>query len=369
VASENRPIGRPPDKLNEILAELRGQIISGLLAPGKAIPPRSQLKESFRAGPYTIQRALDSLKNDGFVSISQHGTYVSDNPPHLSRYAMTFPSRPSESPGWSRFARALHDSAMRFHGQHSKQFDFYFSIDAKEASPDFGRLIKDTERYRFGGILFTTPPYALWGRAALKQPDMPRVAIMHFEQELGIPAVTTDTPKFIATATSYLLAKGRRRVAVLAIEDPSAGDAEGLVGVIRCGGLTTYPYWVQACPYENTRAASRVVQLLMQGRELPDALIIADDHLVEHACAGLIAAGVRVPDDIEVVAHCNYPNHVPAVLPVKRLGFDCGEIVRRCVEIMEMQRRGEDVPDQTLIVPQFEDDLVPQIQLRPVIAE
>jgi DNA-binding LacI/PurR family transcriptional regulator len=88
----------------------------------------------------------------------------------------------------------------------------------------------------------------------------------------------------------------------------------------------------------------------------PDALIITDDNLVEHAQAGLIAAGIRVPDQVEVVEHCNFP-WPPSVLGTKRLGFDSHAILRACIDLIDRQRRNETVPGMTLVPAIFEEEL------------
>ena len=47
----------------------------------------------------------------------------------------------------------------------------------------------------------------------------------------------------------------------------------------------------------------------------PDALVITDDNLVPAATAGVLAAGRRVPADLEVVAHANFPHVTPSAVP------------------------------------------------------
>jgi DNA-binding LacI/PurR family transcriptional regulator len=103
--------------------------------------------------------------------------------------------------------------------------------------------------------------------------------------------------------------------------------------------------------------ARNLIHLLMQGAERPDALLIADDNLVEHATAGLVAAGVRVPDDLEVVAHCNFPHPTPSVLPVRRLGYDAREVMKACVESIDIQRRDGKTAPTVTVKAVFEDEI------------
>ena len=61
---------------------------------------------------------------------------------------------------------------------------------------------------------------------------------------------------------------------------------------------------------------------VVQQPERPDGLIVTDDNLLTSASEGLLAAGVRVPEEVSVVALTNFPNLVPSAVPVTRIGFD-----------------------------------------------
>ncbi|MEZ7127554.1 GntR family transcriptional regulator [Nonomuraea sp. AD125B] len=60
-----RPDPRP--RHQQIAAELRAEIMSGALRPGEQLPSTPQLVGRFEAANATIQRALQSLKDEGFV--------------------------------------------------------------------------------------------------------------------------------------------------------------------------------------------------------------------------------------------------------------------------------------------------------------
>jgi DNA-binding LacI/PurR family transcriptional regulator len=72
-------------------------------------------------------------------------------------------------------------------------------------------------------------------------------------------------------------------------------------------------------------------------------LFIVDDNLAEGASSGLVMAGVSVPRDVEVVAHCNFPWLTPSVLPMQRIGFDTRQIMETAVNVIDMQRQDQAV--------------------------
>ena len=357
MSRESRSVGRPPDRQTAVSSQLRDQIVHGVLAPGAQLPARTRLRESFQVSHMTVQRALDQLRREGFVYTTPRGTFVATDPPHLCRYAMSFPVQPVPGEPWSRFWTALHQAALSLQEPDTRQFGFYFGINDKTNSADFHRLMADARVHRFAGIVFASPPFALADTDILAQPDMPRVGVMA-SPFLGVPAVYPDFQSFYRRALAYLATRGRRRIANLSVAvDPDC--VEQMMSLVRSLGMTSRPQWQQGCTLENTYAAGQIAHLLFaaRGDEVPDALIISDDNLVEHACGGLIAAGVRVPQDLDVIAHCNYPCPAPNVLPVRRLGFDCARIMRQCIEIIDTGRRGGHVPERTLIPAQFEEEL------------
>jgi len=146
-----------------------------------------------------------------------------------------------------------------------------------------------------------------------------------------LPAVGFGVERFARRAVEYLRGRGRRRIAHVRGDavhvDPVAFSKE----LKRLGGEVR-PYWVHLVPVGvNFRSASEIVNLLMQleGGKRPDALVIHDDNMIEPVTAGLLRAGVKVPDDLEIVAHTNWPAPVASQLPMTRLGFDpWGEAAR-----------------------------------------
>ena len=89
-------------------------------------------------------------------------------------------------------------------------------------------------------------------------------------------------------------------------------------------------------------SARNAMHLLMHAdqKERPDGLIITDDNLVEAATAGLLDAGVSVPQDLTVVAHCNFPWPTPSHVPARRLGYDVRQILSACLSDIDRQRNG-----------------------------
>src|SRR5262249_2560351 len=149
--------------------------------------------------------------------------------------------------------------------------------------------------------------------------------------------------------------RGRRRIAVLT--NPGGArpyNSEFLPVALAQRGMSTRPYWIVPLSHAAPEGARVVTQLLMRGGpdstpdapDRPDGLIVHNDHLVEEATAGLLVTGVRVPQDLDVVAYSNFPWPAPSHVPVKRLGFSIRDVLRTGIDMIERQRRGEATPRQ-----------------------
>ena len=114
-------------------------------------------------------------------------------------------------------------------------------------------------------------------------------------------------------------------------------------------GLTTSQHWVHAVSLASPQWAIPLMGLMMRrgDSERPDALVITDDNLVPQVTAGLAAAGVQVPGDVDVVAHANFPYPTPSAVPVIRLGFSIRQAFHTAVKLIDLQRQGGGIRRRT----------------------
>ena len=94
----------------------------------------------------------------------------------------------------------------------------------------------------------------------------------------------------------------------------------------------------------------------MEGPERPDALLITDDVFAEHGLRGVLDAGLRVPADVDIVAHCNFPLLKPSALPITRLGFPADQVLSAAFHAIDLQRQDLHAPRLTAVRAVFEDE-------------
>jgi DNA-binding LacI/PurR family transcriptional regulator len=350
-------------KEGQISQHLRQQIVMGELPPGAQLPKRVELERQFAVSPLTLQRALSSLIEDGFVyAKTGQGTFVAAHPPHLSRYGLIFPFAPSDRVQWSNYYTALNNEAQGVQKVEPNKLTIYYGLELPENRSERDKLIADVESHRLAGLVFVSTPVNFRGTPLLDEPRIARVAVMR-NPGFGIPQIRLDGDAFSDKALDYLQSRGRKRVATI----NSATMTPDWMGNFRQGvaerGMETYPFWTQGVHTIGAEWARNVVHLMFQGppERRPDALFISDDNLVPHATAGLLAAGVSVPDDVEVVAHANFPWPTASVVPVKRLGFDVRQVLRLCLANIDRQRKQEPVEQLTTVQPLFDEEMGPQV--------
>ena len=349
-------------KHDRIVRTIRNRIVTGNLLPGERLSVRVHIEEQFQASTVTVQRALDQLARDGFVRPDgRRGTFVAFHPPHLCNYALAFEDHPAqENRSWTRFSAALREEATAFgHSPHQdvpRRVRFYYDIQPHADVEDYQRLIADVQNHRLAGIIFVSLAPGI-ATTPLWDSNVARVCL-NAAAEPGIVSVMTDHTAFIQKALDHLRALGRTRVAIV-----TAGLVEPFVKTFAdqaaARGMLTHPYWAQGPTYTTPQAVRNAVHLLFNPSQTqkPDALIITDDHLVDQAGAGLLAAGVRVPEDVAVVAQANFPFPPPSRVPTAVLGFDIRHLLTTAMDTIDSINKGHTPPKTTLVEPIFEEEL------------
>jgi len=352
---------RPPVKQAAIAQALREQIITGELSPGTRLPPQSKLERRFRVAGNTLQRALNRLAEEGFIyTNSTVGTFVAEHPPHVRDIGVVLPSV-SGRQGRDRFNQAFAAEAER-HDRHAAPARRYVPWPMHKEQPidrQRGELEQWLRDRRLAGLIFAGAPGALVDVAVTGPVRVPCVAVNCAPPGEGVPRVMFDHHALLTRAVAALAGRGRRRVALLTAPRPKQQFDDAWRRIVKAHGMTTGPELMHGIAVHQPAEAEAITRLLMHvaPEHRPDAIVVTNDNMLEHAAAGLLAAGARIPEDIEVVAHCNFPWPTPTAVPIHRLGFDAAQVFETCIDLVDRQCAGQDVPSLTRIEPVFEHEL------------
>lgn len=341
-----------------LASELRKRIIKGEFAPGSQLPTWDALGEEYAVGRTTLLRAIGQLKQQQFIySSSTRGTYVVDRPPHLHKYAMIFRGRPGQDP-WNQFWAALAERAAEIETQQGNQIVVKYGVRDEHDNAALQQLLQEADADQYAGLIYTVDPDHISPQLVQRR-DLPQVLIMGRSELANLPKVDIDRASFVAKTIEWLRARKHKKVAVLGSE-PAAVNAL-LQNGIREAGFELRPEWSLTASVEYPASAEAITRLLLCGAqaELPDALIVSNDNLVDAALAGVVAQGKRVPEDLEILTHCNWPTAKGHVVRTARLGYDVREILHACLKIIDLWRGGERFPTVTRIPAIFEDEVKP----------
>ena len=348
--------------LHQVAGHIRERIALGELAPGDRLPTRSELKQIYRTTGVTVQRAFDLLTDQGFVTcVDRVGSFVAPYPPSSNRYALVFPHEPPEATPL-RFWKAVSAEAERIEATSPRQIRRYAHVGSNPVGPQCQQLVADMRTHQLAGVIFTFNPELVAHTAVLRVLDVPMVAIMHDQNGFGIPNVSIDYDSFFDAALDHMARRKRRRVAALATGPLFLSHREHFFAGLATRGLESRPQWWLPIDLAGPQWAASYVDLLMDlpSDKRPDGLIIADDNMTQFVLQGLTAAGIRVPEDLEVVAHGNFPADLSSLereVPVRRLGYSVPAMLETCLRLLDDQRANKHVAQLTTIEACFEAEL------------
>ena len=239
-----------------------------------------------------------------------------------------------------------------------RSIELYGGITSDLCVEDYQRLLHDARSSNLAGIMLVSPTKFMEWSPLLTEDGMPPLVMAAQPGALrGVSSIMFDSTSLIDRALDYFVQRGRRRVAAIAVwsDSPDSHFWRYFAAAAEKRGLVSHPYWRQGAGPQWPDAANSTAQLLMHAEERPDALLIADDSLVEPATAGLVAAGRGRISDLDVVAHCNFPYRPTAHVPVKFVGFDVRQYLTAFIDTLDLKRRGGKVPPDVSLPARYDD--------------
>jgi DNA-binding LacI/PurR family transcriptional regulator len=152
-------------------------------------------------------------------------------------------------------------------------------------------------------------------------------------------------------AVEHLLARGRRRIAVVAGPQDMASAHDRLLGAREAwaaAGLDPGGLLVVPGDYSEVSGEQGVHALLARG-ERPDAVFAASDLMAVGAMRALRSGGLRVPEDVAVVGFDDSPvcRHTePELTTVRQPVVELGRVM---ADLLVTRMSGGDVPEETVL--------------------
>ncbi len=341
----SKVLGRIPQKRRGILKAITGKIVSGEWPLGSKIPNRLAIEKTFNASSVTVQRAMEFLTADGFLEPrGRSGTFVSKTPPYLHNYAIVFHGSPNRN--WSAFLQSIYSEARKLKLGGRSRIKFYFDINGDPRAQDYGRLISDIRAHKLAGIFFTTNPYQVAGTPITDEGDIPRVTITNAKGSSQLSSLVLDGESVAEMGINYLIEKGCRKIGVFMSTQQAKAFLPHFKKVLSDRNCIFRDEWAQSIHIHSAWSAVNVVKLLFKLRkeDIPDGIYVADDNLTSHVIEGIRESGKKIPGDIVVSSHSNFPATFDHPDTVKLFGFNVNQMLRESLNLIDMKNRGEKLP-------------------------
>jgi len=335
------------------MRRLRRRIISGTYPPGSRLPTRRALCAELGCSTIIMQQAMDRLIAEGFVrSDGRNGSFVCDHPPHLTQVGVILPATIESNRFWAALSHVVDTLDVP-----DFTLQCWENVNEHIDNPGHRDILRRVRAHMFAGLIFAFPPAKFKESPILTEPGIARVAVMSPLTTIrNVDRINLARDSVTERTIAYVRERGRTRIAVI-VPDVATSTFELWQQALSAQGITLRPYWFQPGNIAHPAAARHLTRLLFREGQAdrPDALIIADDNLVEHVTRGVAEAGIAVPDDLDIVAHCNFPWPPATACPVTFFGFDAQTIMEVALERIRNQMAGEP-PAHTDISAVFEHE-------------
>ncbi|WP_310630257.1 LacI family DNA-binding transcriptional regulator [Paraburkholderia sp.] len=206
------------------------------------------------------------------------------------------------NPFYAEIVRGI-DSVARQHG--------YFMLLC-DTGADAGRergYFDLLRRHRADGAICLDPATVQQAnRAAAHEPALPWVACCEFDPAAGVPYVGIDNFAAARDAVRHLIARGRRRIALINSDDHyqyAQQRRDGYLAALAEAGIEPREAWRVNLNCLDYDAGAQASAALMQQRgsraAKPDAIFAVSDTLAVGVVNGLRGTGWAVPEDVAVV--------------------------------------------------------------------
>ncbi len=328
-------------KRDEIIEHLKQRILSGELAPGSFLPLRPELIEYCGASNVTVQRAVNRLTEEGFLtSCGSRGIMVSKTPPHRCRFGILVPpeKRSGEDGGDSRWYSL--QAAMReieTARENCRFIPYYLTPQSQPQTEEFRRLLHDLENSLLAGVIV---PYTLEDEQLRLLDGYP--VVLHEPRDnrlIHAVSLNHDFSALTRLAVEELKRRGARRIALIMNAELNPAFVAETERMLLHAGVGARPEWIHAVSRTPQAAAwtGRIIRLLfLPGMpETPDGLVILNENLLPHAIEALRSVGKNIGKDFHLCSHCNLPAPRPLPPEVNHVAFSAKKVLLDSMHYLE----------------------------------
>lgn len=326
-----------------IKSEILDRIATAELAPGQALPTRSELAAHFGTTRATVDRAMQELAQEGRITGgSGRRTVVATQAVRAARSVAVVWSAPEEhiSTAGDEFFGPLID------GIRQACAEFMLEVHFRAAQlTSYADVLADTGAQ---GLLVLRPDYSdVSHLEALCEQGIPVVTVPGILEAGHIASISSDNFLGMEQAISHLAELGHSEIAFVCLTGTLPDHFERLQGFLRAmgsHGLSVNPRWLHLSHAIHADDFAPLCRRWLDPDNLPTAIIASDFLMALAVLRGLNDLGIQVPRDVSVLNFDDppaAPHVIPAMTVVKQ---HVAMLAYRGVERLVQRILSEEIP-------------------------
>jgi DNA-binding LacI/PurR family transcriptional regulator len=280
-----------------IAEELRRRIREGSSVPGSLFPTERELREEFSVSRSTVRRALRALIDSGWAESSPNRGVIAKLGPTPGR---------STNVAYVDHGTSIHRHLFFLVGQLLQRQGYHLVHVDSEILGVEGALEYAAEHNFCAAFVWSKKGYPDADRLRRIQSVIPIIAINHDLPTFPTDVVTEDNFGGARLAACHLATFGRKRIAISGMMDMLDINHQRFSGYLMGlfeSGLAPAPRDFLFC-FTSGMEEPDLQPLIrrLQDPDRPDALFLLQDMFSAEIAEAIAGAGLRIPEDIAVVA-------------------------------------------------------------------
>jgi len=363
--------GAPTPLYQQVANSLRRQIVDGTIAVGDQLPPHRQLAVQFGVSVITINKALSGLVSEGVLnSRVGRGTFVAVRPAALA-VTTRWPGERAPTDGGRTLGFVLRDlnspffSMVANHAEHHAHARGYgmLLLSSGNVSEREDTQVRRLLSVGVDGLVVVSMSRTTYRLSEpLQQLQARRFPFVMVSYTAGddVPFVGSNFERVGQLIGEHFASLGRRRRGYITDRFGSlAGDARsvGYRRVAQERGIPVNDAFVFEYPYEGEwndyQSGRDLGEYIARLPDRPDALFVFNDIGALGVIDGLIASGVRVPEDIAIAGFDGIALGASSPVPLTTVRQPVERIGALAVDTVIAQSRGEQTTLRHLLEPEL----------------
>jgi DNA-binding LacI/PurR family transcriptional regulator len=302
-----------------IMAEIARQIATAELAPGAALPTRSELAAHYCTTKATVDRAMQELTRDGIVTGgSGRRTFVLGPTAPAARSVAVVWSAPEEH--ISRAGSEFFEPLIGGIRQACSEFMLEVSFRAAQLT-SYNEVLEETGAQ---GLLVLRPDYSdVPFLERLSDQGVPVVTVPGILEAGHIVSLSSDNFMGMEQAIAHLAALGHRDIAFVCLTGTVPDHFERLQGFLQAMARYDFPVdpgWLYLTHAIHAEDFTRLCRDWLDPAHLPTAIISSDFLMGLAVLRRLHDLDIRVPDQVSLINFDDPPaaSHITPAMTVIR---------------------------------------------------